>query len=1694
MFHAFQKGNCTFGDRCKYSHEVNGRSSTRETNGSTPALIGTSTAADYDAFVRWRYDIPRTPADIKKAKPLHHRFARFIQTALDLVEAGAETMQEVIACLASPAGVPRLSELLDANMSQMDHGSLLEFWKERLLPYLQLLAHENVLTSGIIEVQHATLLTYTYSINGKRAQAVFQSAVRCLTMDDEIPASIEPTLVVLAAMFEAVPTAQVNDALRGTAETLIALATDRKLSGFPHTQHTRLCLRLGLGGLIQQADPKKRNAKTAVKPTFVVTVHQPGDLSTLGQRHDNDSEDIDDIQILPTMDEISSDRSEYLPQDDPASWHKLGVDGLLDRHFRLLREDTVGQLRDAAKFELQRLQNPHTRQSKPRNGARTHSYHNVRLAMVEFDSHKGLLCVLAFEQPHEVRNKSMKQRQDWWNECKRLENETLLGLLGSDGLVIFVTVVAAVAQRSGGKDQPEAQRPLEERYTKWCEQEAHVIVQLVNQDESNIESMLIGFGQHSGSQSGESSEHRFSLIEFPGIILPAFQPTLQGLQRMSRSGFLPFSNLLAPGADTSGHENEPPAYARRIGFRYDLSVLSENDQSIELDPHEPISAAELCQQTRLDHGQAQALITSLTCGLALIQGPPRTGKSYTGVALTKVLLANREAAKLGPIVIVTFTNHALDQNLEHLLTAGVKQIIRIGSRSKSELLGPINLRIVAQGYEATKPEKREKWQALKDMRRLTTVVTTSLRHLWHSRSMQGVEAYLKSHYFKQYQQLCEDLVDDEGFTKVTYRPKGVHEWLNGHARGPQLPDDLSTWTQAKRHEGFATWLSASSSESERDVMVNLQAYDIARAAYNRNNGEIDLRALNDAHVIGVTTSGLARNLHVLSRLKAKVLIVEEAGEVLEAHLLTAMLPSIEHAILIGDHQQLRPKVANYDFSCENRGSNIKLDISLFERLIQPQQAGATPLPYAKLDVQRRMHPSISRLIRTTLYPELKDDASVEKYPQVCGMRRRLFWLQHSAPEEGQQVHTGAPDLFAPPATNGPQATTVAAADSTSHTNQYEVDMVFTLVRHLIWQGVYRPSDIAVLTPYLGQLRRLRRSLSSFTEIVLNGRDVDELNKDGEHDDDQIKATEEVQLRMPVLKSTLLKAIRLGTVDNFQGEEAKVVIISLVRSNDLRRCGFLRTPNRINVLLSRAQHGMYVIGNPETASGVNMWQDVIQMLQKDGNMGPSFELSCARHPDTVLTATTPDEFTIVAPEAGCNLMILACGHQCPSICGAPCPPATYCQHCATDEVKGMRADFYEMTEYGDVDLATTPCIFTPCGHVYTVDSLDGVMGMAQHYSLEPLTGMSTELASNSQPFSGLEMKNCPDCRGSLRSMARYGRIIRRALLDESTKRFMVWSARTFHELSAVLQDVQAKLLETRAASTLGDGNVLLMSNGNGRFQRLKSIGSTRRYRDLAELRRQGHEFWRKAKTDDQPFARVYDMVETVRRQRKLNQDFVNTCSFDDTVLQTRWELLASALVIRCDMIAMIDLITVWDNDHKTKLQVNFSADRRDCEQLVARANATKNIAQETEAHVFWATFAALECQVFEANGAPADTVQRLRDAADVHIGAATDLCDTFPGQTSRIKGEVDDAKRMLHEAGYKSQLKMVVAAMGSEFRGTGHWYICVNGHPFVIGECGMAMELARCPDCNEQVGGTDHVAVAGVQHADQLERDMARLRV
>lgn len=426
----------------------------------------------------------------------------------------------------------------------------------------------------------------------------------------------------------------------------------------------------------------------------------------------------------------------------------------------------------------------------------------------------------------------------------------------------------------------------------------------------------------------------------------------------------------------------------------------------------------------------------------------------------------------------------------------------------------------------------------------------------------------------------------------------------------------------------------------------------------------------------------------------------------------------------------------------------------------------------------------------------------------------------------------------------------------------------------------------------------------------------------------------------------------------------------------------------------------------------------------------------------------------------------------------------------------------MLSYAEVDLAESPCIVTPCGHVFTVESLDGVMSMSDHYNVDPTTGMPVSIRGSSEPFSYKEMKVCPDCRGSLRSMPRYGRIVRRALLDESTKKFIAWSNSKYIELAEQLQRELEELRENRDNAKFPAADQVVGLSPLPPTRALRNIkGMGPRYRRISTLHTNIDDFLQKVVKDEQPFKRARDMVETIRRRRlEDEEEGIGRFDFDQEVLQTRGQLLASSLVIRCDIITISDFVALWNQGQtgpsKSGLYLQLSTSRQDCERLITAAKQTLNLLQQAEGQIYWAHLAALECNVMEnrVDGEADAVLQELKAAAERRLDNAQGLCEQYPNQTKTIAHEIPEVRRMLRENSYESQMKMVVAAMATEFSGTGHWYRCVNGHPFTVGECGMPMQRARCPQCDAPIGGQNHQAAEGVQHAGDIERRFGNMRL
>ena len=124
-----------------------------------------------------------------------------------------------------------------------------------------------------------------------------------------------------------------------------------------------------------------------------------------------------------------------------------------------------------------------------------------------------------------------------------------------------------------------------------------------------------------------------------------------------------------------------------------------------------------------------------------------------------------------------------------------------------------------------------------------------------------------------------------------------------------------------------------------------------------------------------------------------------------------------------------------------------------------------------------------------------------------------------------------------------------------------------------------------------------------------------------------------------------KEVGVSTVDNFQGEENDIILLTLVRSNEKAKVGFLRTDNRVCVALSRARHGFYIIGNMEQLClSSDLWKNIKHQLMEQNSIGDSLALKCENHPKNISFNSKADDIYENSPLGGCKLPC-SCSRKC-----------------------------------------------------------------------------------------------------------------------------------------------------------------------------------------------------------------------------------------------------------------------------------------------------------------------------------------------------------------------------------------------------------------------------------------------------------------
>eukprot|EP00474_Spongospora_subterranea_P006170 CRZ06628.1 hypothetical protein [Spongospora subterranea] len=694
----------------------------------------------------------------------------------------------------------------------------------------------------------------------------------------------------------------------------------------------------------------------------------------------------------------------------------------------------------------------------------------------------------------------------------------------------------------------------------------------------------------------------------------SYEPVLSALQ--TTMGCPLYDDLAMPRSPNSDKSIRIPKKISFCMFREMVHerISQENQQDCDM----------MCDWKRLyqnflqlDQAQRQSFLTAIDRrhNISLIQGPPGTGKTLIGVMASRALLLNSSTR----ILCICYTNRQLDQFLEALLDAGLIEIVRIGGRSTCRRLLEYNM------FQPDTHTTHENfcYNRINDLRGERTQTKNGVFETLHQleKDLDPTCQKLTSHLDSEMEEFFDDdVVDDDGYVLIGH----AGGWIRG--RGDIL-HKIHGEATVPNNEGNA--LPAKWNPNNIDLRLEKlsEHFDDLRNLEREKDlidGKRHSHQLKTARIIGCTATGAATYRSMINDAACDVLIIEEAAEILEANVIAALNHNVRKIIMIGDHKQLRPKVSDYRLTVES-GNGFDLNRSTFERLILENYK------FTSLQTQHRMRPQISKMVRELCYENLADGDVVQNYDHITGLQKDVVFVNHSFPELSDQSDVDE------------------RTNSCSKVNKMEAQFVVCTAAYLCQQG-YSTENIVILTPYLGQLMEIKSVLKKRDmSAIFSQRDIREL--EDVLGDDAVDVANDMQ--QP-------KSIRVSTVDNFQGEESLIVLVSLVRSNNRAVIGFLKQKERINVLLSRAKASLIIFGSKEClVSASPIWKNVINGC----DVFDGVPIVCPRHGAKSLIKT-PEDFARLAPLGGCLVPcgdILKCGHACQASCHDP--KATFHAKCA-----------------------------------------------------------------------------------------------------------------------------------------------------------------------------------------------------------------------------------------------------------------------------------------------------------------------------------------------------------------------------------------------------------------------------------------------
>ncbi|NXM45339.1 SDE3 helicase, partial [Gymnorhina tibicen] len=276
-------------------------------------------------------------------------------------------------------------------------------------------------------------------------------------------------------------------------------------------------------------------------------------------------------------------------------------------------------------------------------------------------------------------------------------------------------------------------------------------------------------------------------------------------------------------------------------------------------------------------------------------------------------------------------------------------------------------------------------------------------------------------------------------------------------------------------------------------------------------------------------------------------------------------PNGGQLVLAGDPKQLGPVLTSPLAIQHGLGTSLLERLMLHNPLYKKSSGGYDPQFITKLLWNYRSHEAILRIPNELFYDnELK----------VCKSDRldirNLFCTWEELPKKG------FPIIF-----HGVCGEDQREAKSPSFFNTAEIEVLVHYLKKLLQSRgkescpTVSPKEIGIISPYRKQVEKIRKAITSLDPDLRKLPDISQL--------------------------------KVGSVEEFQGQERHVILISTVRScstylqfDQTFRLGFLKNPKRLNVAITRAKALLIVVGNPAVLSKDHHWHRFLRYCKEEGS--------------------------------------------------------------------------------------------------------------------------------------------------------------------------------------------------------------------------------------------------------------------------------------------------------------------------------------------------------------------------------------------------------------------------------------------------------------------------------------------------------------